>query len=144
LRRTQCRLCFSFKDFLFPFIFYQHASFNAFFVYSKSEYTLKSVSVSVRPSVRPAVYTITPERLILSSWNFLHTFISSISRSSSKMRIIRLGFTELHQEISLSSMQILTYSNFRKSKFLSLSKWNLNYYISVDREFHGLQNDANS
>jgi hypothetical protein len=117
-----------------------HLDFFLFFVYSKSEYTLKSVSVSVRP----AVYTITPERLILSSWNFLHNFISSISRSSSKMRIIRLGFTELHQEISLSSMQILTYSNFCKSKFLPLSKWNLNYYISVDREFHGLQNDANS
>ena len=36
----------------------------ALFVYSKSEDTLKSVSVAGRPSVRPAVYTITPEKLI--------------------------------------------------------------------------------
>ena len=39
----------------------------AFFVYSKSEDTLKSVSVSVRPAGRPAVNTITPEKLIRSS-----------------------------------------------------------------------------
>ena len=66
-----------------------------FFVYSKSEYTLKSVSVSVRPSV----YTIIFESLIRSSWNFYHSFISKISRSSSKMSKIRPCFSGFHPQI---------------------------------------------
>jgi hypothetical protein len=40
-------------------------------------------------------------------WNFTHRIVSSISRSSSKMRIIRQGFTELHQEISLFFSSLL-------------------------------------
>jgi hypothetical protein len=45
-------------------------------VYSKSEYTLESVSVSGRPSV----YTITLHNYIRLSWNFVHRIVSSISR----------------------------------------------------------------
>jgi hypothetical protein len=86
---------------------------QVFFVYSKSEYTLESVSVSVRPSV----YTITFERIVRLSWNFLHSIIPWISRSSSKMGMIRQGFTDFQQELPLFSivlMEILTHSNFRK------------------------------
>ena len=46
---------------------------------------LKSVSVSVRPSV----YPITSERRVRSWWNFLHSSVSSMPRSSSKIRGIR-------------------------------------------------------
>ena len=72
------------------------------FVYSKSEDTLKSVSVTVRP----AVYTITPEKLIRSSWNFYHSFISSISGSSSKMSQIGPEFTGFWQAVSWFPMHI--------------------------------------
>jgi hypothetical protein len=43
------------------------------YVYSKSEYTLESVSVSVRP----AVYTITLHNYIRLCWNFVHRIVSS-------------------------------------------------------------------
>jgi len=65
-------------------------------VYSKSEYTLESVSVSVRPSV----YTITLHNYIRLCWNFVHSIVSSISRSSSKMRMIRQEMTELSKKLS--------------------------------------------
>jgi hypothetical protein len=47
------------------------------FVYSKSEDTIESVSVSGRPSV----YTITLQRFIRLWWNFVHRTVLLISRS---------------------------------------------------------------
>ena len=44
------------------------------FVYRKSEFTSKSVSMFSPP----AIYTIISERLIWSSWNFLHVIVTSI------------------------------------------------------------------
>jgi hypothetical protein len=67
------------------------------FVYSKSEYTLEAVSVSGRPTV----YTITLHNYIRLSWNFVHRFVSSISRSSSKMRMIGQEMVELSKKLSL-------------------------------------------
>lgn len=58
---------------------------------------------SVSMAVHPAVYTITFKRIVRLSPIFLHSIIPWISRSSSKIRRIRQGFTELHQEISLFS-----------------------------------------
>jgi hypothetical protein len=46
-------------------------------VYSKSSYTLESVSMSGRP----AVNTITLQRIIRLWWNFVHRTVSLISRS---------------------------------------------------------------
>ena len=54
----------------------------------------------VRPAVRPSVGTITFESLIQLSWNFVHRMISSISRSSSKMRRIRQEMVELSKKLS--------------------------------------------
>ena len=45
---------------------------------------------------RPAVYMITPERLIRSSWNFYHSCISLICRSSSKMSTSCPSLSEFH------------------------------------------------
>jgi hypothetical protein len=56
--------------------------------------------VSVRPSVRPSVYTITLHNCIRLSWNFVHRIVLSISRSSSKMRMIRQEMTELSKKLS--------------------------------------------
>jgi hypothetical protein len=67
------------------------------FVYSKSEYTIESVSVAVRPSV----YTITLHNYIRLGWNFVHRTVSSTSRSSSKMRMIRREMAELSKKLSL-------------------------------------------
>ena len=53
-------------------------------------YTLKSVSVSGRP----AVNTITPEIMTSQPSNFLHSIVTSISRSSSKMSRIRSEFSD--------------------------------------------------
>ena len=53
------------------------------FVYSESEYT------RIGQCVRPVVYTITLHNYIRLNWNFLHRIVSSISRSSSKMRRVR-------------------------------------------------------
>jgi hypothetical protein len=55
----------------------------------------------VRPSVRPSVYTITLHNYIRLSWNFVHRIVSSISRSSSKMRMIRQEMAELSKKLSL-------------------------------------------
>jgi hypothetical protein len=55
--------------------------FSRFFVYSKSEYTIK-----IDQCVRPSVYPITFQKCERLTGIFLHSFVSSISRSSSKMR----------------------------------------------------------
>ena len=69
-------------------------------MYSKSEDTLKSVSMSGRP----AVYTITPEIIASQSSNFLHRIVTSISRSSSKMSRIRSEFSDFRQVTSWFSI----------------------------------------
>jgi hypothetical protein len=63
-------------------------------VYSKSEYTLESVSMSGRP----VVYTITLQRIIWLWWNFVHRTVLLISRSSSKVRTIGPHLPELLQK----------------------------------------------
>ena len=52
------------------------------------------------PSVRPSVYSITLHNYIRLSWNFVHRIVSSISRSSSKMRRIRQEMAELSKKLS--------------------------------------------
>jgi hypothetical protein len=49
---------------------------------------------------RPAVNPITLHNHIQLSWNFVHRIVSSISRSSSKMRMIRQKMTELSKKLS--------------------------------------------
>ena len=101
------------------------------FVYSKSEYTLESVSMSIRP----AVNTITFDRLIQLSWNFVHGMISSISRSSPKMRTIRQEMAELSKKLSLLTRLPLRGSTgifFKKIFFSELFKT----YMQIDSIFN--------
>ena len=65
------------------------------FVYSKSEYTTK-----IGQCVRPSVYSIILHNCIRLSWNLVHRIVSSISRSSSKMRRIRQEMAELSKKLS--------------------------------------------
>ena len=65
-------------------------------MYSKSEYTTR-----IGQCVRPAVNTITLHNYIRLSWNFVYRIVSSISRSSSKMRRIRQEMAELSKKLSL-------------------------------------------
>ena len=60
----------------------------------------KWVHYRIGQCVRPAVYTITLHNYIRLSWNFVHRIVSSISRSSSKMRMIRQEMTELSKKLS--------------------------------------------
>ena len=76
-----------------------------------------------RPAGRPAVYTITPEKLIRSSWNFYHSFISSISRSSSKMSRIGPEFTGFQQRVSWFSIA------YQMRQILTSCRVNKNYTI---------------
>ena len=51
------------------------------------------VQPAVRPAVRPSVNTITPEIMASQPSNFLHSIVTSISRSSSNMSRIRSEFS---------------------------------------------------
>jgi glucan phosphoethanolaminetransferase (alkaline phosphatase superfamily) len=75
----------------------------------------------VRPSVRPSVYTITLHNYIRLSWNFVHRMVSSISPSSSKMRIIRQEMAELSTKLLLLTRPSLrgTTGIFSKKIFFS-------------------------
>ena len=66
-----------------------------FLVYTKSGYTTR-----IGQYVRPAVYTITFDKRVVSWWNFLHSLVLSISRSSSKMRMIGQEMPELSKKLS--------------------------------------------
>ena len=99
------------------------------FVYSKSEYALESVSVS-----GPSVYTITLHNYIRLNWNFVHRIVSSIFRSSSKMRRIRQEMAELSKKLSLLTRPSLSggtrmylkkflriiHSTYKSTQFLTL------------------------
>jgi hypothetical protein len=50
---------------------------------------------------RPAVKSITLHNYIRLSWNFVHRIVSSISRLSSKMRMIGQEMAELSKKLSL-------------------------------------------
>ena len=77
---------------------------------------LKSVSVSVRPSV----YSITLHNYIRFSWNFVHRIVSSISRSSSKMRRIRQEMAELSKKLSfLTRPSLRGHSGIFSKKYFS-------------------------
>ena len=78
---------------------------------------LKSVCVSVRSSV----YKITLHNYNRLSWNFVHRIVSSISRSSSKMRMIRQEMAELLKKLSLSTRPSLRGSTgiFFQKKYFS-------------------------
>jgi hypothetical protein len=54
---------------------------------------------SVCSSGWPSVYTITLHNYIRLSWNFVHIIVSSISRSSSKMRMIGWEMAELSKKL---------------------------------------------
>jgi hypothetical protein len=90
-----------------------------FFVYSKSEYTLESVSESVR----------------------LHD-------NSSKAHPTVMKFcTQFEDENDWSKPSkivaknvIISYANIDLSRFSLIMKKHVNYYTPFDREFHGLQN----
>ena len=92
---------------------------------------LESVSVSGRPSV----YTITLHNDIRLRWKFVHRIVSSISRSSSKMRTIRQEMAELLKKLSL-----LTLSSLRGSTGIFFQKkyFSQNYlkYIWIDSVFN--------
>ncbi len=75
----------------------------------------------VRPSGRPSVYTITLHNCLRLSWNFVHRIVSSISRSSSKMRRIPQEMAELSKKLSLLTRPSLrggTGFFFQKNIFL--------------------------
>ena len=61
----------------------------------------KWVHSRIGQRVRPAVYAITLHNYIRLNWNFLHRIVSSVSRSSSKMRRIRQEMAELSKKLSL-------------------------------------------
>jgi hypothetical protein len=88
-----------------------------FLVYSKSEYTTRIGSVSGRP----AVYTITLHNYIRLRWKLVDRIVSAISRSSSKMRMIRQELAELLKKLSLLTRSSLRRSTgiFFKKKFFS-------------------------
>ena len=68
-----------------------------------------------------------------------------MSHSSSKMVVIRQEFTNFQQELSFFASSfdgMLTHSNFLKLHFHIYLKRILDYYMSFDRELHGLQNDT--
>jgi hypothetical protein len=96
---------------------------------------LESVCVSVRPSVRPAVYTITLHNYIRLSWNFVHRTVSSISRSSSKMRRIRQEMTELSKKLSSLTRPSLRGGTgiFFQKQYSSQNYWK---HISIDSVFN--------
>jgi hypothetical protein len=108
-------------------------------MYSKSEYTLESVSVPGRPSV----YTIILERLIRSSWNFAYRIVSSnLGRVRRWEWFVKKwpSYSKKCHYFLCFSIQTLTYSDFHKHFFCHNQNNNYNYYIPFDREFHGLQN----
>ena len=61
----------------------------------------KWVHSEIGQCVRPAVHTITLHNYIRLNWNFLHRIVSSISRSSSKVRRVRQEMAELSKKLSL-------------------------------------------
>ena len=90
---------------------------------------LKSVSVSGRRSV----YPITLENYIRLSSNFVHRIVSSMSRSSSKMSMIRQEMAELSKKLSLLARPSLRGSTgiFQK-KYFSPNYWQ---HIQIDSVF---------
>ena len=61
------------------------------------------------------------------------------------MVTIRQGFTDFQQKLPLFPlilMEILIHSNFRKLQFHIYLRRILDYSMSFNREFHGLQNDT--
>jgi hypothetical protein len=101
-------------------------------VYSKSEYTSR-----IGQCGRPSVCTIIFERNVRLWWNFLHSLVSSISRSSSKMRSIGPQFLELSQKMWLFvwtySMEFLTkkpqVSPNRPKGILSCRAWKVVFVV---------------
>ena len=80
----------------------------------------KWVHSRIGQCVRPSVYTITLHNYIRLCWNFVHRIVSSISRSSSKMRMIRQGLAELSKKLSLLTRPSLRGSTgifFQKKTF---------------------------
>ena len=83
----------------------------------------------------PAVYTITLHNYIRVGWNFVHRIVSSISRSSSKMRMIREEMAELSKKLSLLTRPSLrrgTGFYFQKKYFSQ----NYSKHIWIDSVFN--------
>ena len=100
-------------------------STRAFLCTQKVSTLIESVSMSVRPSV----YTITRHSHIRLCWNFVHRMVSAISRSSSKMRMIREEMDELSKKLSLLTEPSLRGGGtgfFQKQIFSGLFKTYMN------------------
>ena len=91
----------------------------------------KWVHSRIGQCVRPSVYTITLHNCIRLSWNFVHRIVSSISRSSSKMRRIRQEIVELSKKLPFLSRPSLRGSTGIFSKKCSFSKLFKNIYEST-------------
>ena len=81
----------------------------------------KWVHSRIGQCVRSAVYTITLHNYIRLSWKFVHRIVSSISRSCSKMRMIRQEIAELSKKLSLLTRPSLRGSTgiFFQKKYFS-------------------------
>ena len=94
----------------------------------------KWVHYRIGQCVRPAVYTITLHNYIRLRWNFVHRTISSISRSSSKMRMIRQEMAGLSKKLSLFTRPSLRGTGF----FFQKKYFSQNYlkHIWIDSVFN--------
>ena len=104
------------KLFLLLLIF--RSTKTLFYCVPKSEYSTK-----IGQCVQQSVYSITLHNYIRLSWNFVHRIVSSISRSSSKMRRIRQKMAELSKKLSSSirpSLRGDTGIFFKKNIFLKI------------------------
>jgi hypothetical protein len=81
----------------------------------------KWIHYKIGQCVRPSIYTITLHNFIRVCWNFVHRIVSSISRSSSKIRMVRQEMAELSQKMSLHCWPLLrgVQGNFFIKKYFS-------------------------
>ena len=94
----------------------------------------KWVHSRIGQCVRPAVGTITLHNYIRLSWNFVHRIVSSISRSSSKMRMIHQEMAELSKKLSF-----LTRPSLRGNTGIFSKKYfsqNYPQHIEIDSVFN--------
>ena len=105
---------------------------SSYWCTQKVSILLESVSVSVRP----VIYTIPLHNCNQLSWNFVHRIVSSISRSSSKMRMIRQEMAELLKKLSLLTRPSLRggeVQGFFQKKYFSENYWK---HIWIDSVFN--------
>ena len=96
----------------------------------------EKVSTFDDQSVCLAVYTITFERRVRWRWNFLHSLVLIISRTSLKMT------KDWPDRSSIIAKILIFLCNFlyENRPILPPIKTSSHHYIPFDREFHELQN----